>query len=60
MKTWTVYTQYIDEWLFGLDDDVYADVIVALTYLEEVGPQGGRPIIDCIKNSKIHNLKELP
>ncbi len=34
-------------------------MLAALEYLGSVGPHGGRPFIDRITGSSLHNLKEL-
>jgi DNA-binding XRE family transcriptional regulator len=40
-------------------DDSYRQVVYAIEALAEVGPNLGRPLVDRIKGSAIHNLKEL-
>lgn len=42
-----------------LDDYSYRQVVYAIEALAEVGPNLGRPLVDRIKGSAIHNLKEL-
>jgi hypothetical protein len=46
-------------WLNGLSQREYEKVIMTLNTLAIVGPTLGRPQVDHIKNSKLHNLKEL-
>ncbi len=52
----------VEAWFLAMvDDDPESAVLVAaaLDLLEEVGPTLGRPAVDRIKGSKLHNLKEL-
>lgn len=52
----------VNDWYLALckDDPATADnVEEALDELAECGPQLGRPLVDRIHSSKIHNLKEL-
>jgi hypothetical protein len=46
-------------WLNGLSQKEYEKVIMTLNTLAIVGSTLGRPQVDHIKNSKLHNLKEL-
>lgn len=57
--SWTVNIDLIRDWLDEQDEDIVADVLVAVGKLEEEGPTLGRPWVDKIKGSRIHNLKEL-
>ena len=41
------------------DRSSYEQVVAAIEVLAEVGPNLGRPLVDRIKNSQLHNLKEL-
>lgn len=60
---WTVILlEEVEAWFLAMvDDDPESAVLVtaALDLLEEVGPMLGRPAVDRIKGSKLHNLKEL-
>jgi hypothetical protein len=59
---WEVYlTDEVDTWLDALtkDDATYRQVVYAIEALAEAGPNVGRPLVDRIKGSPIHNLKEL-
>ena len=59
---WEVYlTDEVDSWLDALtgDDATYRQVVYAIEALAEAGPNIGRPLVDRIKGSSIHNLKEL-
>lgn len=46
-------------WLDELNDDDYEHTVDALKLLRENGPALGRPRVDRIRNSQLHNLKEL-
>ena len=41
------------------DPDSHVQVVSAIEALAEVGPNLGRPLVDRIKGSALHNLKEL-
>lgn len=60
---WELYlTDEVDGWLDRLaagDWDSYKQVVAAIEVLAEVGPNLGRPLVDRIKGSQLHNLKEL-
>jgi hypothetical protein len=57
---WTVlFSAEADEWLATLTDDEFASIIAAASELEQHGPSLGRPIVDTIKGSRHHNMKEL-
>jgi hypothetical protein len=60
---WGIYlTDEVDAWLDRLlsgDPDTHRQVVVAIEALAEGGPNLGRPLVDRIKASSIHNLKEL-
>lgn len=60
---WEIFlTDEVNGWLDDLataDDDSYRQVVYAIEALAEVGPNLGRPLVDRIKGSAIHNLKEL-
>ena len=47
------------EWLLGLDDDTYEQVAAGIDMIAADGPTLGRPLVDRITGSRIHNLKEL-
>lgn len=56
---WTVVTDLIDDWIDALDDATLKGVVSALLALEFDGPSLGRPLVDHVKGSALHNLKEL-
>lgn len=49
---------YVDE-LLDDDPETSQQVAAALDVLEQVGPTLGRPLVDRIQGSRLHNLKEL-
>ena len=56
---WEVDTTRIDGWLATLDRATVLLVRAALEVLADSGPGLGRPLVDRIKGSKFHNMKEL-
>jgi len=62
-EQWDVYlTAEVDQWLHDLekaDPDTYVLVNQAIWILACHGPAEGRPLVDRIKGSSLHNLKEL-
>ncbi|MGD9529170.1 type II toxin-antitoxin system RelE/ParE family toxin [Pseudonocardia sp.] len=60
---WEVYlTDEVDQWLDDLaarDPGSHRQAVFAIEALVEGGPNLGRPLVDRIKGSSIHNLKEL-
>ena len=60
---WDLYlTDEVDEWLDALrhsDPKSYAQVVAGIEVLAEVGPSLGRPLVDRVKGSRLHGLKEL-
>ena len=58
--TWDVRVlEEVESWLLALDDDTYDQVAAAIDKLARDGPTLGRPLVDRIKGSATHNLKEL-
>jgi len=57
--TWVVELAYVEDWLQQLDDSSYDLVVAALELLAERGPHLGRPLVDSVKGSRHHNMKEL-
>lgn len=56
---WDIDVELIQEWLLGLDDATYDQVIAALRILRQDGPGLGRPLVDSVKGSRHHRMKEL-
>jgi hypothetical protein len=60
---WKIFMlEPVEEWFFKItqDDPVTAKLVLnALEHLQNRGPREGRPLVDRIKGSRIHNLKEL-
>lgn len=60
---WEIYlTDEVNGWLDGLgaaDENSYRQVIYAIETLADAGPNLGRPLVDRINGSTVHNLKEL-
>ncbi|HZD15257.1 MAG TPA: type II toxin-antitoxin system RelE/ParE family toxin [Pseudonocardiaceae bacterium] len=60
---WEIFlTDEVNGWLDDLatvDDGSYRQVVYAIEALAEAGPNLGRPLVDRIKSSAIHNLKKL-
>lgn len=56
---WEIDVEFIDDWLDGLDEDTYDQVIAALRILQREGPDLGRPLVDSVKGSRHHRMKEL-
>lgn len=57
-----VVTREVRDWLHQLrrnDRDSSRLVAEAIQALLELGPDLGRPLVDRIKGSRVHNLKEL-
>lgn len=61
--SWDIYaTDQVREWIGALeraDQDSYRQVVAAVDSLADAGPNLGRPLVDRIKASSLHNLKEL-
>ncbi|WP_245541715.1 type II toxin-antitoxin system RelE/ParE family toxin [Sporichthya polymorpha] len=49
----------VEDWFEQLEPDLADRVAGAIARLAEEGPGCGRPTVDSIKGSKVHNLKEL-
>lgn len=61
--TWELYlTDEVDAWLDELaasDVDSYRQVVAGIDVLAAGGPSLGRPLVDRVKGSKLHGMKEL-
>lgn len=49
----------VHDWVSELPEKQAIRFLAALQILEQQGPDLGRPLVDTIKGSSIHNLKEL-
>jgi hypothetical protein len=50
----------VEAWYLSLEDETErAAVYAAINLLEQEGPTLGRPVVDRVKGSNLHNLKEL-
>ncbi len=52
-------TTQVEDWLDSLPNKDLINVNKVLDLLEKVGPLLGRPYVDRVHESKVHNLKEL-
>jgi hypothetical protein len=46
-------------WLLSLSNKEYDSIAYVIDALAEGGPQLGRPLVDSVKGSRHHNMKEL-
>lgn len=49
----------VADWYEQLDTETATLVGAALDLLEEMGPSLGRPLVDTVRGSALHNLKEV-
>jgi hypothetical protein len=57
---WQVlYSDRAAHWIADLDDDGFRHMMAAVELLEQHGPALGRPLVDRIRGSRHHNMKEL-
>lgn len=54
-----IVLDYIERWLDEQDDATLRQLYADLLVLEREGPSLGRPLVDRVKGSKLHHLKEL-
>lgn len=60
MQEWEIrVTNEIHDWIRALDEGSRLQVVDAIDRLAEAGPGLGRPLVDKLEGSRIHNLKEL-
>ncbi|MFE3447571.1 type II toxin-antitoxin system RelE/ParE family toxin [Nonomuraea sp. NPDC059194] len=60
MDEWEIrVTNEIRQWIYALDEPSRIQVVDAIDRLAEAGPGLGRPLVDKLEASRIHNLKEL-
>lgn len=53
------YTDEFGEWWEGLTVRQQEDITARVELLMEYGPTLGRPVVDRVKSSAFHNMKEL-
>jgi len=57
---WTViFSSVVTEWLDQVDETTYELFHAAVKVLREEGPSLGRPLVDRVNDSAVHNMKEL-
>ncbi len=60
MEEWEIrVTDEIHDRIYDLDECSRTQVVDAIDRLAEAGPGLGRPLVDKLEGSRIHNLKEL-
>ena len=60
VEEWEIrVTNELLAWIGTLDERTRALVVDAIDRLAEAGPALGRPLVDSIAHSSVHNLKEL-
>lgn len=60
MQEWEIHvTNELRSWYETLDRKTKAQVTDAIDRLAEGGPGLGRPLVDRLEGSRLHNLKEL-
>ncbi|EST39048.1 hypothetical protein N566_04130 [Streptomycetaceae bacterium MP113-05] len=60
MEEWEIrVTDKCLSWIHGLTEGPKAQVVDAIDRLAEGGPGMGRPLVDRLEGSVVHNLKEL-
>lgn len=53
------YTQEFGSWWAALTEEQQEDITARVELLEQDGPALGRPVVDTVKGSAFHNMKEL-
>lgn len=57
---WEIETsRQATDWLEALDDSSFDQIMPVIDALQQAGPTLGRPLVDRIKGSRHHNMKEL-
>lgn len=54
-----ILVEEVERWFLTLDSDSAEAVTSAIDYLEAEGPMAGRPVVDRVKGSSYHAMKEL-
>jgi len=57
---WDVlFNEEFAEWLGALDEGLQDEILAHVEFLQQLGPNLGRPRADTVKGSKYPNMKEL-
>ncbi len=60
MDEWEIFvTDEVRDWISSLDAGSHRLVVQAIDILADRGPGLGRPLVDRVEYSSVHNLKEL-
>lgn len=59
MNKWEIDVELVEDWIMSLVSDSLAQLAAALDHLRIAGPHVGRPLVDTVKGSRFHNMKEL-
>ena len=60
MGVWDVeLTDQVSEWILSLDQKEREAMAASIDLLEQLGPNLGRPVVDSVKSSRHHNMKEI-
>ena len=59
LHRYRIVLDYIEPWLDEQDEATLQQIYADLLVLEKEGPSLGRPLVDRVKGSKLHHLKEL-
>ena len=60
VSVWEIeLTDEASEWLLSLDQKDRTAIAGSIDLLEQLGPNLGRPVVDSVKSSRHHNMKEL-
>ena len=59
LHRYRIVLDYIEPWLDEQDEATLKQIYADLLVLEKEGPSLGRPLVDRVKGSKLHHLKEL-
>ncbi|MDA8319781.1 MAG: type II toxin-antitoxin system RelE/ParE family toxin [Actinomycetota bacterium] len=60
MDEWEIFvTDEVRDWISSLDAGSHRLVVQAIDILADRGPGLGRPLVDRVEYSPVHNLKEL-
>lgn len=59
LHRYRIVLDYIEPWLDEQDEATLKQIYADLLVLEKEGPSLGRPLVDRVKGSKLHHIKEL-